>query len=328
MSIFIDTLKGQKTRTTPVWLMRQAGRHLPEYINIRKRFGNLMDMFLDPVTILEISMQPIKRYNMDACIVFSDILITPFASGSDVEFIEGEGPIIQFNENVNYDHKKTLPIATGIKKIKKNTDTPLIGFAGGVWTVLFYCLFEKKERKRIKSDDILKKTSQIDILIEQMTQATIQHAEMQIDCGVDAFQIFESAAGYLNEEQFYKWCIQPTKKIIESIKKKKDVPVIGFPRNTNLECYKNYSNIDKLNCITLDYNFPLNKINELNNKIVFQGNLDPKLLLKDSQNLAHNIEEILFAFRERPHIFNLGHGVLPETSIEKVEEMLSKIRSQ
>ena len=328
MSIFIDTLKGQKTKTTPVWLMRQAGRHLPEYINIRKRFSNLMDMFLDPVTILEISMQPIRRYNMDACIVFSDILITPFASGSDVKFIEGEGPLIKFNDNVNYDHKKTLPIATGIKKIKKNTGTPLIGFAGGVWTVLFYCLYEKKERKRIKSDDILKKTQQIDILIEQMTQATIQHAEMQIDCGVDAFQIFESAAGYLNEEQFYKWCIQPIKKIIESIKKKKDVPVIGFPRNTNLECYKNYSNIDKLDCITLDYNFPLGKINKLNNKIVFQGNLNPKLLLKDSQNLAHNIEEILFAFRERPHIFNLGHGVLPETSIEKVEEMLSKIRSQ
>ena len=328
MSIFIDTLKGQKTNPTPVWLMRQAGRHLPEYIDIRKQYNDLMEMFLDPLTILEISMQPIKRYDMDACILFSDILITPFASGSDVKFIEGEGPIIKFNENVNYDHKKTLPIATGIKEIKKNTNTPLIGFAGGVWTVLFYCLYEKKERKRIKSDDILKKTQQIDILIEQMTQATIQHAEMQIDCGVDAFQIFESAAGYLNEEQFYKWCIQPTKKIIESIKKRKDVPVIGFPRNTNLECYKNYSNIDKLDCITLDYNFPLDKINELNNKIVFQGNLDPKLLLKDSQNLAHNIEEILFAFRERPHIFNLGHGVLPETSIEKVEEMLSKIRSQ
>jgi uroporphyrinogen decarboxylase len=182
MSIFIDTLKGQKSKTTPVWLMRQAGRHLPEYVNIRKRFGDLMDMFFDPTTILEISMQPIKRYNMDACIVFSDILITPFASGSDVKFIEGEGPIVKFNENVNYNHKITYPIATGIKKIKKNTNTPLIGFAGGVWTVLFYCLYEKSDRKKIKPDDILKKTPQIDNLIEKMTQATIQHAEMQIDC--------------------------------------------------------------------------------------------------------------------------------------------------
>ena len=328
MSIFIDTLKGQKTNLTPVWLMRQAGRHLPEYISIRKQFANLMDMFLDPLTILEVSLQPVNRYGMDACIVFSDILITPFAAGSSVSFIEGQGPVIKFNENMSYNLEKTLPLATGIKKIKENTDVPLIGFAGGAWTTLFYCLYEKNERQKIKFKDVVKKTSQIDNLIDQMTCAIIQHAEMQIDCGIDAFQIFESAAEHLNDEQFKKWCIQPTKKIIESIKKIKDIPIIGFPRNTNLACYKKYSNIDKLDCITLDYNFPLDKINELNDKIVFQGNLDPKHLLKDSQNLSQKIEEILFAFRERPHIFNLGHGVLPETSIEKVEKMLLQIRSK
>ncbi len=328
MSIFIDTLKGQKTNPTPVWLMRQAGRHLPEYITIRKRFGDLMDMFLDPLTILEVSMQPVKRYGMDACIVFSDILITPLAAGSTVSFIEGQGPIIKFNEDINYNPEKTLPLATGIKKIKENTNVPLIGFAGGVWTTLFYCLYEKNERQKLKPEDVIKKTSQIDNLIEQMTHAIIQHAEMQINCGIDAFQIFESAAEHLNDEQFDKWCIQPTRKIIESIKKIKDIPVIGFPRNTNLVCYKKYSNIDKLDCVTLDYNFPLDKIYELNDKIVFQGNLDPKHLLKDSKNLSQKIEEILFAFRERPHIFNLGHGVLPETSIEKVKQMLSQIRSK
>ncbi len=327
MSIFLDTLKKKKTSQTPVWLMRQAGRHLPEYLNIRRQFNDLMDMFLDPATILEVSMQPIKRYNMDACIVFSDILITPFAAGSNVKFIEGKGPIIKFRENINYDYEKTLPLASGIKKIKEETDTPLIGFAGGAWTTLFYCLYEKNERQKLKPEDINEKTSQINNLIEQMTNAIIQHAEMQIDCGIDAFQIFESSAGHLNDEQFYKWCVIPTEKIIESIKKKKDIPIIGFPRNTNLECYKKYSHIDKLDCVTLDYNFPLDKINELNNEIVFQGNLDPKLLLGDSQNLGQKVEEILIAFSKRPHIFNLGHGVLPETSIEKVEEMLAQIRS-
>jgi uroporphyrinogen decarboxylase len=316
MSIFINTLKGQKTSPTPVWLMRQAGRHLPEYINIRKQFVNLMDMFLDPLTIFEVSLQPVNRYGMDACIVFSDILITPFAAGSSVSFIDGQGPVIRFNENMNYNLEKTLPLATGIKKIKENTDVPLIGFAGGAWTTLFYCLYEKNERQNLKFEDVVKKTSRIDNLIEQMTRAIIQHAEMQIDCGIDAFQIFESAAEHLNDEQFNKWCIQPTKKIIDSIKKIKDIPIIGFPRNTNLDF------------ITLDYNFPLDKINELNDKIVFQGNLDPKYLLKDSPNLSQKIEEILFAFRERPHIFNLGHGVLPETSIEKVEQMLLQIRSK
>ena len=328
MSIFIDTLKGQKTNPTPVWLMRQAGRHLPEYINIRKQFKNLMDMFLDPPTILEVSMQPIKRYNMDACIVFSDILITPYAAGSNVKFIEGQGPTVELDKNINYNHKKTLPLASGIKKIKENTETPLIGFAGGAWTTLFYCLYKNNERQKLKPEDISKKSSQIEDLIEQMTLATIQHAEMQIDCGIDAFQIFESAAEHLNEEQFSNWCIQPTKKIIENIKKIKDIPIIGFPRNTNFKSYKKYSNIDKLDCISLDYNFPLEKINELSSKIIIQGNLDPKYLLKDSQNIGQKIEEILFAFRERPHIFNLGHGVLPETSIEKVEQMLLQIRSK
>jgi uroporphyrinogen decarboxylase len=328
MSIFIDTLRGQKTKSTPVWLMRQAGRHLPEYINIRKRFNNLMDMFLDPPTIAEVSMQPVNRYKMDACIVFSDILMTPFATGSDVKFVEGQGPLIKLNEDIDYNHKKTLPLATGIKKIKESTDVPLIGFAGGAWTTLFYCLFTKGERRELRPDDVSKKTSQIDNLIERMTCAIIQHSEMQIDSGVDAFQIFESAAGHLNDEQFYKWCVQPTKKIVESIKKRKDIPIIGFPRNANLECYKNYSHINRLDCITLDYNFNLDKINELNNKIVFQGNMNPNFLLRDSQNLGQKIDEILFAFRERPHIFNLGHGVLPETSIEKVEEMLLQIRSR
>ena len=117
-----------------------------------------------------------------------------------------------------------------------------------------------------------------------------------------------------------------TKKIIESIKKIKDIPIIGFPRNTNLACYKKYSNIDKLDCITLDYNFPLDKINELNDKIVFQGNLDPKHLLKDSQNLSKKIEEILFAFRERPHIFNLGHGVLPETDPNMMDYLIKLVK--
>ena len=327
MSIFLDTLKGYKTNPTPVWLMRQAGRHLPEYVNIRKQFRDLMDMFLDPSIIFEVSMQPVKRYDMDACIVFSDILITPYAAGSNVKFVEGQGPIIEFNEDINYDYEKTSALAAGIKKIKENTNTPLIGFAGGVWTTLFYCLYGKNERQKLESEDVSKKTPQIDNLIEQMTLATIQHAEMQIDSGVDAFQIFESAAEHLNDEQFHKWCIQPTGKIIESIKKKKDIPIIGFPRNTNLECYKRYSNIDRLDCLTLDYSFPLDKIDELNSKIVFQGNLDPKLLLKDSQNLSQKIEEILFAFRERPHIFNLGHGVLPNTPVENVEAMINKIRN-
>ena len=326
MSIFIETLKGNKTKT-PIWLMRQAGRHLPEYINIRQRHTDLMEMFLNPDVIAEISLQPVKRYGLDACIVFSDILMIPYASGCDVSFREGIGPQVKFNDKFNFKSHKLDPVTKGIENIKKISNSPLIGFAGGPWTTLLYCLFDKEERSQINDDLINRNKKRIDDHIDELTGIISNYAIQQVNAGIDVFQIFESAAGDLNDFLFEKWVVNPTMKIVKKIKSKSDIPIIGFPRNANTSGYKNYSFINQLDCICLDYNFNLRQLNLLNPNISYQGNLHPKILLNGGDEMDRGLEEILLAFRDYPHIFNLGHGVLPKTPIKNVERLVQKVRN-
>ena len=327
MSIFIETLKGKKTKT-PIWLMRQAGRHLPEYIKIRQEYKDLMEMFLSPEVITEISLQPVKRYGLDACILFSDILMVPHASGCDVSFKEGMGPQVKFKKKFNFESHKLDPVIKGIENIKKISKVPLIGFVGGPWTTLLYCLFDKQERSQISEDLINKNKKRIDDHIDELTDIISNYAIQQVNAGIDAFQIFESAAEELGDEYFDRWCLEPTKEIISTIKSKTDTPIIGFPRRTSNEGYKKYSNIEKLDCISLDYDFDLDRINELNSDVVIQGNLNPTALLAENNILQDEVDKILIAFKDRAHIFNLGHGVLPNTSIKKVEELVKTIRAK
>ena len=327
MSILIETLKGKKTKT-PIWLIRQAGRHLPEYIKVRQKYKDLMEMFLDPEAITNISLQPVKRYGLDACIVFSDILMIPYASGCDVSFREGVGPQVKFNEKFNFASHKLDPVIKGIESIKNESEVPLIGFVGGPWTTLLYCLFDKEERSQMNKSLIHKNEKRINNHIEDLTDIISNYAVQQVNAGIDAFQIFESAAEDLEDEYFDRWCLKPSQKIIHSIKSKTDIPIIGFPRKTSKEGYVKYSNIDKLDCISLDYNFDLDHINKLNPNVAFQGNLNPTALLADNNTLQEELDKILIAFKDRAHIFNLGHGVLPNTSIKKVEELVNTIRAK
>ena len=326
MSILIETLKGKKTKT-PIWLMRQAGRHLPEYIKIRQKYKDLMEMFLDPEVITEISLQPVKRYGLDACIVFSDILMIPYASGCDVGFKEGMGPQVKFNEKFKFESHKLDPVTKGIENIKTISKIPLIGFVGGPWTTLSYCLFDKEERPQMNKDLIYKNEKRIDNYIDDLTDIISNYAMQQVNAGIDAFQIFESAAGDLDDYLFEKWVVNPTLKIVKEIKSKSDIPIIGFPRNASTSGYRNYSFINQLDCICLDYNFNLQQLDLLNPNISYQGNLHPKLLLNGGDEMDKELEEILLAFRDYPHIFNLGHGVLPETPIKNVERLVQKVRN-
>ena len=287
-----------------------------------------MEMFLDPDTITEISLQPVKRYGFDACILFSDILMIPYASGCDVSFKEGIGPQVKFNDKFNFKSHKLDSVIKGIENIKKVSNIPLIGFAGGPWTTLLYCLFDKQERSQINEDLINKNKKRIDDHIDELTDIISNYAIQQANAGIDAFQIFESAAEELGDEYFDRWCLEPTKEIISSIKSKTDTPIIGFPRRTTNEGYKKYSNIEKLDCISLDYDFDLDRINELNSDVVIQGNLNPTALLAENNILQDEVDKILIAFKDRAHIFNLGHGVLPNTSIKKVEELVKTIRAK
>ena len=328
MSIFKETLNQNQTTPTPIWLMRQAGRHLPEYRKIRSNYPNLMDMFLNPEDITRITLQPVKRYGLDAAIIFSDILMVPHTLQAAVVFNEGGGgPVVDIDFNKKQKIEKAKPVFDAIKKIKEKSETSLIGFAGGPWTTIFYCLFNAEQRKKNIQKLINSNENRIDKLIEKFTDAIANYAIQQIDSGIDAFQLFESWAGVLNDEQFDKWCIQPTTAIFKEIKSKK-TPTIGFAREASVNNQIKYSNIKNINCISLDYNFPLDQIKNLNQKISYQGNLHPGTLYKGGKRQVQETEKILKTFRSKPHIFNLGHGVLPGTPIQHVEQLIKQVRAQ
>ena len=328
MSIFEDTLRQRKTTTTPLWLMRQAGRYLPEYRELRSKYPNLMDMFLNSEEITKVTLQPVERYNLDAAIIFSDILMVPHTLQASIAFNEGgKGPVVDIDFSKKQKIERAEPIFHAIEKIKEKSTTSLIGFAGGPWTTIFYCLFNSEERKKNTQTLINKNESKIDELMEKFTDATINYALNQIKSGIDVFQLFESWAGILNEEQFDKWCIQPTTKIFREIDNEK-TPTIGFPRAASTKNQIKYSNINKISCISLDYNFPLDQLINLNQEISYQGNLHPEILLKGGTDQSKSVEKILLAFKSKPHVFNLGHGVLPETPIKHVEELIKQVRAE
>ena len=328
MSILEDTLNQKQTSSTPIWLMRQAGRHLPEYKKTRSNYPNLMDMFLNPKEITNITLQPVERYGLDAAIIFSDILMVPYTLQASIVFNEeGKGPAVQINFQDNQKITKAEPVFKAIEMVKEKSNTPLIGFAGAPWTTLFYCLFNTEERNKDIKTTINTNERKIDKLLEKFTDATINYAVKQIESGIDAFQLFDSWAGILNNEQFDKWCIQPTTKIFNEISKRK-IPTIGFPRAASVEDQIKYSNMQHINCISLDYNFPLEKIVNLNQNISYQGNLHPEILCRGGDEQVLEIKKILQIFKGRPHVFNLGHGVLPETPTQNVEQLIKQVREQ
>ena len=325
----LEALNGNKNKK-PVWLMRQAGRHLPEYRELRKKSSDLMKMFLNDDIISQVTLQPIERYEMDAAILFSDILMIPYSLGSSLSFQEGGiGPVVKLvklDNELKQDLNLLKPVFNGITKIKKETQDkiPLIGFVGGVWTTIYFSIFNKNERNDINQKLIINKKEEIRKLIDIFTEATTKYALEQINLGVDAFQIFESASGVLTEEQFDTWCLKPTQRILDSINNR--VPVIGFPRGASLNSYIKYSNLENISAISLDEKFSLKNLRLLNQKITYQGNLNPELLLGDKETLVKKTKEILLAFEDYPHIFNLGHGVLPTTPVENVNLMIETIR--
>ena len=326
MSIFLDSLNFGKTKKTPVWFMRQAGRHLPEYMKIRSSYRNLIEMFKDPSICSKVTLQPIERYDLDAAIIFTDILMIHMIKGADVSFDKPGGPIVEFKskEKTNFNNINFLYEA--IKITKNKTNKPLIGFAGGPWTTLTYSMFSPTERKELQNH-IKPREKEIEKKIKEVTELTIEHSIKQIESGIDAFQLFESAAGILDDVQLNRWCLEPCKLILKEIKKHKNIPIIVFPRGVSLKNYISYSNIIDLNCLSVDQFFDLKNINKLNINKTIQGNLDPKTLRLGGKKLESEIHKILLAFRETPHIFNLGHGVLKDTPIANVAKAINIIRS-
>ena len=336
-------LAGQKTEVTPIWLMRQAGRYLSEYRDIRSRARNFIDLVLSPDRASEVTIQPVRRFGMDAAIIFSDILMIPYALGTNLEFVEGEGPKIRsltpdhpvpvFEENKVNDTLATVYSAIGMTGNKLRDEgfdtTPIIGFAGGPWTVAAYMIEGGGSREFFDFKCyILENPEQFEVLIETLTQATICYLKAQIAAGADVIQLFESWAGLADSPMFQRYIIDIHQRIITAIKSEyPHVPIIAFLRHAGVKTVEYSYNVD-IDCLSLDTQTDINwAVKNLAHIPCLQGNLDPARLCVGGDQMIEVCEEILNAIGNRAFVFNLGHGVHKTTPPENVNKLVDYLRS-
>ena len=330
MSSLVKILK-KEASCKSVWFMRQAGRYLPEFRKIRSSNKNFIELCLNSELSSEITLQPIQRFNLDSAIIFSDILIVPYALGQNVNFSKEFGPelspfnIEKFLSVTEEDFIKSLkPIYKSIKITRNKLDKKksLICFIGAPWTLLIYILGVKKE---ITSIDKIINNSNTNIILEKLIKFLNIHIKYQIKAGADVVQIFDSWAGLLTEANLEKFCFNPNAQIVKFCKEN-EIPNICFPRGIN----KYYENFNKLVCpdgINIDYNVDPKWIKAKLNNVVIQGGLDPKYLLRPDDEMFKAATKYLKLFNDTPYIFNLGHGLLPETDPDKVEKLINFYRS-
>ena len=324
----------KKISYTPIWFMRQAGRYLPEFREIRKNNPDFIKLCLNPILVNEITLQPLKRFNIDAAIIFSDILMIPFGLGQHVEFKKGIGPILG---DINLDIitktdpvdfvQKLLPVYKGIEKVKNNLkDKPLIGFVGAPWTLLLYMLNKGSPKNNFNFEKITKDKFLVNRLLKKLEEIICLHIDKQIEAGANIIQIFDSWAGLLPKKELPNYCYVPILKIVEHVKSKK-IPVICFPKGIG-ENYLDFCSTVKPDCISIDYEVDPKWIKEKLKDIPIQGGLDPKILLGDKEGVKKNTEKYINIFKDYPYIFNLGHGVLPEIKPETIEYVIQTVRNK
>lgn len=339
----LTVLKKEKASRIPFWFMRQAGRYLPEYLEVRKQAGSFLNLVYDSQRAAEVTVQPIRRFGMDAAILFSDILIVPHALGQDVRFEAGEGPRLSpitceqdiLNLNTDKLEEKASRVFETVfltrQKLKDEgfDECTLIGFCGSPWTVICY-MVEGKGSKDFAAARLwaLSNPASFQKLVDVVVEASCRYLSGQIKAGAEVIQLFESWAGVLDVSEFQKWVINPTKKIRAYLKNNHpDIPVIGFPRGAGI-LSKTYADQTEVDCVALDQMTPLDWIeSSLQPHIVVQGNLDPARLLCGGQALEQAANDILKVLAPQPFIFNLGHGVIKETPIAHVEKLSNIIRS-
>ena len=331
MSPLTNCIKNNDTKTNPIWLMRQAGRYLPEFREIRKKNTDFIKLCLNSDLASEITLQPIKRFGFDGAVIFSDILMLPYGLGQKVEFEKNFGPKlgeIDLDNIKNIDEINfTEKVYKVYKAISKTSQDPLmdnkdmIGFVGAPWTILVYMINRSSPKKGL-TDEFFKDEFLINRLLQIIEKFLKVHIKNQVEAGAKVIQIFDSWAGLLNEK-IPEYIYIPTLNITEYVKQL-GVPVICFPRG--IKDYKNFCEIVKPDAVNIDYDVDPEKIvKEI--KIPIQGGLDPKILLTDKEILKKEVEKYLHIFKDHPYIFNLGHGILPETKIEMVEDLIKIVRN-
>ena len=332
MSNLKEILKSNKICKS-VWFMRQAGRYLPEFREIRSRNQNFIDLCLNSELSSEITLQPIKRFNFDSAIIFSDILMVPYALNQKVEFLKNKGPVLeQFNfkkflnnDNISFT-QKLHPVYKAIQKTREKLDKrkSLIGFIGAPWTLLIYMLGAKDNKNKIDNKKIKTKEFEVNLILNKLNDYLCTHIENQIDAGADVIQIFDSWAGLISPKDLFNYCYIPNLKIVNFCKAKK-IPVMCFPKGLNKN-YKEFNNIVKPNAISLDYDIDPAWAKQNLTDVVLQGGLDPRLLLSSEKEVLDGTKKYLDTFEGLPYVFNLGHGLLPETDPDKVNKLIKFYR--
>ena len=336
----LDVLDCRRRMPPPIWLMRQAGRYLPEYREVRNRAGDFLDLCFTPELAAEVTLQPVRRFGFDAAILFSDILVIPHALGQSIRFTTGEGPkldpIINGRDLVRLkpelDHNILAPVYETIQLVKANlsTDVAFLGFCGAPWTVASYMIAghgtADQEPARLFS---YREPQQFAALIDRLVEASAGYLVRQLQAGVDAVQIFDTWAGVLPADEFGRWCIEPTRRVIDKIRAVMPAAkVIGFPRGVGAGLLRYVKDVP-VNAVGIDWTAdPLFVRDHVQRQMPVQGNLDPMVLVAGGAALDRAVDRILELLSPGPFIFNLGHGILPQTPIAHVEQMLARVRGK
>jgi uroporphyrinogen decarboxylase len=334
----VAALKGAAGPTVPFWLMRQAGRYLPEYRAVRKRAASFLNMCLNPEVAAEVTLQPVRRFAMDGAVIFSDILVVPHALGQEVRYVEGEGPILAaLRDPVAVDGlrrdrvgSRLAPVLETVRRVREGAPKgcAVIGFAGAPWTVAAYMVEGRGSRDfEAAREFAYRESAAFDRLIALLVEASAEYLIAQINAGADAVQIFDSWAGVLPEGAFERWCVRPVAALIGQVKAAAPgVPVIAFPRGAGLR-YAGYAAATGADAVSLDTTVPRSWASAaLARDSALQGNLDPVHLVVGGETMRREAESILEQFGRRPFVFNLGHGVLPQTPPEHVAQLAETIR--
>lgn len=334
----LSVLKGTKTDTLPLWLMRQAGRYLPEYRALRAEKGGFLELVHDSAAAAEVTMQPIRRFGFDGAILFSDILVIPHALGQDLWFETGEGPrlapkLVDTSLSALQRMPERLsPVIETVRQVKAALppQTTFLGFAGSPWTVATYMVAGQGSREQAETRRFAYRDPKaFGEIITAIADLTVEYLSDQIEAGVDAVQLFDSWSGSLSPQQFEQWVIAPTVRIISKLKARHPhAVVIGFPKGAGgkLPAYAREVGADAIGLDeTVDPNWAHNNLPK---DLPVQGNLDPLALITGGEILDQAITRIIDAFQDRPHIFNLGHGILPDTPIAHVEALVARIRGE
>ncbi|MEO0428046.1 MAG: uroporphyrinogen decarboxylase [Pseudomonadota bacterium] len=338
MKRLLRVLGGEALETPPVWLMRQAGRYLPEYRKTREQAGSFLDLCYTPELAEEVTLQPIRRYGFDASILFADILLLPHALGMKLSFVQGEGPLLEWPSAdrdlgslrpIDEIDDILSPVYETVRRLSASlpSETSLIGFAGAPWTVATYMAAGRgTPDQRPAREWMFSDPETFDALMDVLTEGTIHYLSKQIDAGAEVVMLFDSWAGALTPPMFVKHAIEPARRIASAITDRHpDVPLIGFPKGAGAS-YMSYADAVPVQGIALDQHVPLDWARERLQGKALQGNLDPMLMVVGGQALDDEARRILETMAGSPHIFNLGHGITPDADPANVDKLLRAIR--